>query len=99
MTSIAITPETFGTFKMETAAGTDIVLELAADGWYVTRKPGMRKPDGHTEPQRLRGDFTRVDLYDVPEITPGEPVELLMLHSDGTVDRVHTAPITVIEEL
>ena len=94
----AITPESVGTFNVRTAAGTDFIVELTEEGRYATRKPGMRKPDGHSEPSRLPGDFTRLILDDFSEVTVGKPA-LFPLVVDDQVRLVQTAPITIIEEL
>lgn len=94
---IVIAPESAGTFLVQTAAGTDILLEHAEDGWYATRKPGMRRPqgDGHTEPLRLPGDFTRVPVDSLNPIRVGEPTVIPLIVGDQ-VQKVETAPITVV---
>lgn len=94
--SESITPASTGTFDIRTSGGTQIILELAPDGSYLTRKPGMTRPAGDAEPSRLSGDFTRLPLATLPTLAVGEPGRFAVVVDEVTEHR-GTTPITNIE--
>lgn len=94
--SETITPESTGTFKVRTAGGTELVLELTKEGPFLTRKPGMFRPDGGSDPVRLQGDFTRLPLAVAPTVAVGSPGRFVVVVDDVAEHR-GTAPIVSIE--
>lgn len=93
-----ITPDTNGTFEITTAAGTVLLLELTENEGFLTRKPGMSRPSGGSEPPRLPGDFARQALVLAPSVTVGEPGEYWILVESEAV-HVVTADTTSIQAL
>lgn len=89
-----------GTYEVRTAAGTSYILELE-DGStdYVTRKPGMARPDGDaTEPKRLPHDFERMPLAARPRLEVGEPA-VFEVTEDESLARIETAAVMTVCEV
>lgn len=93
--SQAVTPESTGTFEIHTAAGTELLLELDSTGGHLTRRPGMARPEGHSEPARLPGDFAPLPLVSLPALAVGSPAIFEVLVGEDVETRP-TAPITLI---
>ena len=92
-----VTPDMNGTFEITTAAGTELLLELTEHEGHLTRRPGMVRPTGGSEPARLPGDFTRLELVSAPQIEVGKPTDYCVLVNDEEVC-VSTAIVTSIQE-
>lgn len=98
MSDDSITPTSTGTFDIRTAGGAQLILELSQDRAHLTRKPGMFRPDGEAEPNRLPGDFTRLPLASTPTFVTGEPGHYAVL-ADEVCEHHTTARITSIHAL
>ena len=84
-------------YDVRTAAGSSYILELGTD-CYLTRKPGMSRPDGYEEPKRLPGDFTRLPLSGEFTLELGNPAVFIVVLGDD-IARFDTAPVITITEV
>jgi hypothetical protein len=98
--TIDLTASETRVFEIRTAAGTELLLEvnLPGDGGLLTRKPGMHRPDGHTEAARLPGDFEPLPLTSLPELRIGEPAVFALL-IDGSPQARQSAPLLSVSEV
>lgn len=98
--TIDLTDSETGVFEIRTAAGTELLLEvnLEGDGGLLTRKPGMHRPEGHTEAARLPGDFEALPLTSLPELRIGEPA-VFDLIVEGWPETRQSAPLLSVSEV
>ena len=86
-----------GQFEITTSAGTTLIYEVRDTSMHVTRKPGMSRPTGGSEPARQPGDFTPLLLGEPLTPVVGEPLSY-RVEVEGRAHHFTTAPVTGILE-